>query len=373
MTSIPINNLKRIVDGDSAQLLAAARDTILSGWWLNGKRAEEFCAAFAAYIGVDHCIGVANGSDALEIAYRTLEASRQLKGREVVTVANAGGYSAIACRLTGFIPVYADIEEASQLASIDSILSCIGPETAFVVVTHLYGGVFDVGALRSRMDQAGHGEIAILEDCAQGHGAAINGRKVGSLGDIATFSFYPTKNLGAFGDAGAIVTADGELARIASELRQYGWTSKYTIGLPYGRNSRIDEIQAALLSAQLPQLDAANGRRVAIMDRYQDAVPTGVTLVRAETGTVGHLAVLLCDQRDELREHLTRLEIGTDIHYPVLDPDQPAWRDLPFREAPGGLTVARRSVPRLLTIPCFPTMEDEEVIRVCEALASWRN
>ncbi|UHD45333.1 DegT/DnrJ/EryC1/StrS family aminotransferase [Aureimonas altamirensis] len=372
MLRIPLNDLKRNIDEDAAPLLKAASETLASGWWLNGKKTEAFCVEFAAYVGVEHCIGVANGSDALEIAYRAIIASRRPTGREVITVPNAGGYSAIACYLTGLVPVYADIEEASQLVAIDSILSCLSPDTAFVVVTHLFGGSVDVPELRRRLNDMGRGDIAILEDCAQAHGALVGGRRVGSLGDIATFSFYPTKNLGACGDAGAIVSSDANLAATANALRQYGWAAKYTIGEPFGRNSRLDEVQAAILSVLLPRLDEANARRTFILDRYAAALPSGIVLVRAPTNTVGHLAVVLCDQRDNLRHHLTENGIGTDIHYPVLDVDQPAWRSLPSREAPSGLTVARTSVPRLLTLPCFPAMREDEINYVCEALNSWQ-
>ena len=370
--AIPLNDLQRVYSSNEHALLDAVTAAIASGWWLNGTRTATFCKEFATYVGADRCIGVANGTDALEIAFRALVETRQPKGREAITVANAGGYSAIACRLAGLTPVYADIEEGSQLASIDSVLSALGEETAVVVATHLYGGVVDVAGLRRRMDAAGYAHVPILEDCAQAHGARLDGRKAGSLGDIATFSFYPTKNLGAFGDAGAIVTSDAALAEACDALRQYGWAGKYTIARPGGRNSRLDEVQAAILSVLLSALDEANAHRVAILDRYEAAAPAGVRFVRGGAGAVAHLAVALCDGREALREHLAGRGIATDIHYPILDCDQPGWRDQPQRLAPGGVPVARASVGRLLTLPCFPGMTGEEIDRVCEALASWR-
>ena len=369
--TIPLNDLTRILPRDSTTFLAAAHEALASGWWLNGAKTKAFCSEFAAYVGARHCIGVANGSDALEIVYRSVMKVRRPEGREVVTVANAGGYSAIAAYLVDLTPVYADIEEASQLVSIDSVLSCVGPQTAFVVVTHLYGGVVDVADLRSRLDEAGYDAVAIVEDCAQAHGGRHSKGRVGSLGDIATFSFYPTKNLGAFGDAGAVVTNDDDLASAVDALRQYGWDAKYTIGNPFGRNSRMDEVQAAILSTLLPGLDAANERRRLILQRYGDAAPRTVTLVNGGLGSVAHLAITLSDRRDDLRAYLGDNRIGTDIHYPILDVDQPGWQMLDKREAPGGLPVARRSVVRLLTLPCFPTMTDGEIDRVCEVLSSW--
>jgi dTDP-4-amino-4,6-dideoxygalactose transaminase len=292
--------------------------------------------------------------------------------REVITGANAGGYSTIACRLVGLVPVYVDIEEASQLASLQGIVDAITDRTAVIIVTHLYGGIVDVAELRRLMAQKGHSEIPILEDCAQSHGVMLDGKRAGTFGDIATFSFYPTKNLGAFGDGGAIVTGDAALAERCEMLRQYGWSKKYQNRIHGGRNSRLDEIQAAVLLQLLPGLDKANARRVAILDRYQRAAGAGLKVVRSAGGTVAHLAVVLCDDRASLQNHLTRLGIQHEIHYPVLDCDQEAWRDQAYRIASGDLPVSRASVSRNLTLPCFPGMTDEEVNRVCEAIASWK-
>lgn len=369
--TLPLNDLKRTYERDAEALDRAILSTVRSGWWLSGEQNRTFCASFAQYIGVTTCIGVANGTDALEIAMRALLERSESERREVVTVPNAGGYSTIAARQLGLTPVYADIERGSQLASTDSILASLTTATAFVVVTHLYGGVFDVEALRAAMDTRGFADVPILEDCAQAHGAELRGRKVGSLADIATFSFYPTKNLGAFGDGGAIATSDPDLAKACEALRQYGWASKYDIARAGGRNSRLDEVQAAVLSVQLQGLDASNARRIAILERYAAICPEGIALVRSPHGSVAHLAVLLCDNRDGLRQHLKAQDIATDIHYPILDCHQTGWSALPQRCAPAGVTVAEASVPCLLTIPCFPGMTDAEIDTVCKALSSW--
>lgn len=369
--TLPLNDLKRIYLQHSQAIDDAVRSTAGSGWWLNGERTQTFCSSFANYVGTTRCVGVANGTDALEIAMRALLDLRSVGQQEVVTAANAGGYSTIALRRLGLIPIYVDIDEASQLASPHSILAALSPATAMVVVTHLYGGVFDVATLRTDMNALGFSHVPILEDCAQAHGATLDGRRIGSLGDIATFSFYPTKNLGAFGDGGAIVTSDDELFEACNALRQYGWARKYDIARPGGCNSRLDEMQAAILSVLLPGLDQANARRIAILDRYASACPAGATLVRSPLGSVAHLAVFLCDDRDELRRHLTERGIATDIHYPILDCDQTGWSNLPQKHAPGGLATARSSVPRLLTVPCFPNMTEPEITSVCEALSSW--
>lgn len=372
MVGIMLSDPRRVLGTTSEDLFATVREALESGWWLNGPRTEIFCRRFANFLGVSHCLGVANGSDALEIAFRALLSTGKAAGNEVVTVANAGGYSSIAAFLVGLVPIYADIEYESQLASIPSIVSCVSPKTAIVVATHLYGGAMNVPLLRKALDDAGHAQIPILEDCAQAHGARIGGKRVGSLGDVATFSFYPTKNLGAFGDAGAIVTDNELIFEAARGLSQYGWTSKYRIGSPHGRNSRIDEVQAAFLTVLLCHLDEANARRVAILNRYSQSLPKDVNLVRPSTDTVAHLAVLLAKHRDHLRGHLAQYGIATDTHYPILDVDQPGWKNLAKREAPNGIPVSRQSVPKLLTVPCFPGMTVDEVDTVCSALASWR-
>ena len=180
---IPINDLKRVFGSNATALTAATQAVLASGWWLNGQENERFCAEFAEFLGTARCIGVANGTDALEIAMRALLNVREPHQREVITVANAGGYSTIACRLLGLVPVYADIEERTQLANLDSVLSSVSEETAFVVATHLYGGPLNVPRLREMLDQAGRADIPILEDCAQAHGASVRGAKVGSMID----------------------------------------------------------------------------------------------------------------------------------------------------------------------------------------------
>jgi dTDP-4-amino-4,6-dideoxygalactose transaminase len=353
-------------------MVEAMTRVVDSGWWLNGREVDAFCEEFGAYVGVKHMLAVANGSDALEIAMRAMLVKGGRAGREVITVANAGGYSSIACRIIGLVPVYVDIEPESHLMSLEAAVKSLSGETAFVVVTHLYGGMVDVAGLRAAMDEAGFGDVPIIEDCAQAHGVRLDGRMAGSIGDVATFSYYPTKNLGACGDAGAIATDNDELAAICRQLQQYGWSSKYSIGLANGRNSRMDEVQAAVLRVMLPGLEAANARRVEILVRYEQSAPEGVKLVKSPHGTVGHLAVVTCRDREGLRGHLKALGIMTDIHYPVLDCDQQAWKESGWKEGAGGLAHSRAARDSILTLPCYPAMSDEDVMRVCDALKGWK-
>ena len=379
--TLPLNDLKRTYNLHASELEAKAIEVMRSGWWINGQHNKIFCDEFSSYLGVRHCIGVGNGTDALEIALRALlgndaklelpQPFRDGATAEVVTVANAGGYATTAIHLTGCVPVFADIEADSQLISLESAVACVGTQTVAVIATHLYGGLVQISRLRSMLDSAGYPHVSILEDCAQAHGLDSGAGMAGSLGNIATFSFYPTKNLGALGDGGAITTNSDVLAEKVQRLHQYGWIEKYTIDRSYGRNSRLDEYQAAMLSVLLPQLDQGNQRRVAILDRYEAALPAGLKLVRSQYGSVGHLAILMSQSRDRLLQHFVSLNISTAIHYPILDCDQEGWKVMAHRLGPTGLDISRRSVSKILTVPCFSTMTQGEIDQVCNALASF--
>jgi len=368
---IPINDLSRLYAAHADVIERAALDALRSGWWLNGPRGRSFSEAFAAYVGVADCVPVANGTDALELALRAVLGDRDPDSHEIVTVANAGGYATTAAMQVGLAPVYADIEEGSQLLSIDAAVAALTARTIAVVATHLYGNAVDIPALRAAMDRDGFRHVMIIEDCAQSHGARIGGRMTGSMGDIATFSFYPTKNLGAMGDGGAVVTGNAGLAASVRRLQQYAWSAKYEITTRGGRNSRMDEIQAAILAAMLPHLEANNLERRRILDCYQAAAQEKVRFIDRSEGAVVHLAVALCDDRAGLRAFLTQRGIASEIHYPILDTDQPGWRGMPHREAPAGIPVSRKSVSAILSLPCFPGMTQIEVERVVLAIADW--
>ncbi|WP_284735823.1 DegT/DnrJ/EryC1/StrS family aminotransferase [Dongia deserti] len=367
-----MNDLKRLYTAYQADIETAALAAMRSGWWLNGGCAKSFCASFARACGASECIPVANGTDALEIALRAVATARSPAGREVITVANAGGYTTVACRQSQLVPVYADVEERSQLLAIESAVAALSDQTLAIVATHLYGGVVDVPVLRRMLREAGYGHVAIVEDCAQAHGARSGDAPVGSLGDIAAFSFYPTKNLGAMGDAGAIVTSDAVLADIVRKLRQYGWSAKYHVDLGGGRNSRMDEVQAAILQTMLPRLGALNAERARIRSRLSEAAGDSLEFVDGGPGAVVHLAVVRSPTRDALRRFLVERGVESEIHYPVLDCDQLGWEHLPMRIAPGGLPIARRSVGEILTLPCFPGMTKHELTALCTALEEWR-
>jgi aminotransferase EvaB len=371
LTTIPLQDTRRIYAEYANDLKSAAIEVMTSGRWLNGARIATFAREFADFIGATTCVPVANGTDALEIAFRALIRAREIVGDEVVTVANAGGYASTAIRQIGMTPVYVDIDIQTQLVDAESLLSALGPRTAIVVLTHLYGAAVDVSGIRDRMNESGYRHVPIVEDCAQAHGAWVNGRRVGSMGEIGTFSFYPTKNLGAMGDGGAIVTSDEAIGERARRLHQYGWSEKYRIAFSGGRNSRMDEIQAAILSVLLPHLDKMNNRRREILAAYSDCSTSAAVPVRA-VNTVAHLAVFLVENRDAFRKHCLDHAILTDVHYPVLDCDQPGWSALPKRIAALGLRQSQESVRKIVTLPCFPLMTDNEIARICDVLRSYR-
>ena len=235
-----------------------------------------------------------------------------------------------------------------------------------VIATHLYGRMADVEAITAVCKPLG---IPVIEDCAQAHGATRNGKAAGSFGDAGCFSFYPTKNLGALGDGGIVTTSDAALAERLLELRQYGWDKKYQVSRTGGRNSRLDELQAALLLAKLPHLDRWNEERRALARRYSNEIRHRGIECPQDFGAdnVAHLFVVRCQDRDGLRRHLEAHEVASDIHYPIPDHRQPAYSV----SHPGQLPETERLAKEILTIPCFPEMEEEEISRVIKAVNSW--
>lgn len=358
---ILINDLKRHHDPLAKELAEAVKRVMSRGWYILGPEVEAFEAEFASYCGVPNCIAVGNGTDALELALLALGIG---PGSEVATVANAGMYGTTAILRAGAKPLYVDVDEESMTMSPEALRAALSRETAAVIVTHLYGRMAPVGKL---CEIAAAHNIPLIEDCAQAHGAERAGRKSGTWGTLGCFSFYPTKNLGALGDGGAIVTADADLAARIRALRQYGWTSRYRSTLAGGRNSRLDEMQAAVLRAKLPHLDGWNARRREIAQRYAEALAgMGLALPPAGSDYVAHLYVIRSRQREPLRAALAAAGIGTDVHYPVPDHQQESMRGVSFRPTP--LPVTESYAGEVLTLPCFPEMTDAEVEEVAAAI-----
>lgn len=276
-------------------------------------------------------------------------------------VANAGGYGTAAIRAAGAEPLFVDVEPEFMLMDPSSLEARITARTRAVIATHLYGRMADMPRLLAVTAPRG---LAVIEDCAQAHGALVQGKRAGAWGAAGCFSFYPTKNLGALGDGGAIVTSDAGLAERARRLRQYGWASKYRSTLAGGRNSRLDEMQAALLAVKLPLVDGWNERRRAIARRYDEALAAS----RARgSSDVAHLYVLRVRDRDAARTRLAAAGIGTDVHYPIPDHLQESARG--ERWAACSLPVTEQCCREVLSVPCFPELTAEEVERVAAALA----
>jgi dTDP-3-amino-2,3,6-trideoxy-4-keto-D-glucose/dTDP-3-amino-3,4,6-trideoxy-alpha-D-glucose/dTDP-2,6-dideoxy-D-kanosamine transaminase len=367
-TPIPMNDLARQHGLLGAEIESALRCVTAGARYVLGPQVTAFEEEFSRYCGLDHCIGVGNGSDALEIALRALGCRA---GDEVITVPNAGMYSTAAVLALGARPVLVDIEPQSMTMDPAALAPALRPTTKAVIVTHLYGRLADVESIAAVLADR---EIPLLEDCAQAHGAELAGKKAGSVGAAGCFSFYPTKNLGALGDAGAIVTSDGRIAQAARELRQYGWEDKYHAIRPGGRNSRLDEIQAAVLRLKLPHLDAWNARRRGIAGRLRQAFGEARARPPAGLEDAGHLCVLRSRFRPALRAHLARDGIASDIHYPVPDHRQPALRHV--FSADLYLPRAEEAAAQVLSVPCFPELTDDEIDRVCDSLrrfAQWES
>jgi len=280
----------------------------------------------------------------------------------VVTVANAGMYGTTAILRAGAVPVFVDVDPVTLMMDPPALENAFSPRTAAVIVTHLYGGM---AAIRELSAVAAQRKIPLIEDCAHCPGAERGDRNAGSWGALGCFSFYPTKNLGAAGDAGAVVTSDASLAARVRALRQYGWTGKYHSTVRGGKNSRLDEMQAAILRAKLPHLNCWNARRREIAAMYCRALAaSGVGLPSHICGGdyVAHLFVIRSALRERIRHCLAGAGVATDVHYPVPDHLQESLRGIPFRATP--LPVTERTASEVLTLPCFPEMTTAEIDEV---------
>lgn len=359
---IPVMDCRRQALELSEPISTVISDVLQSGIYCQGPQVASFEREFAAACGVREVIGVGNGSDALEIGLRALGVE---PGDEVCTVANAGGYTSFACVQVQAVPVYVDVDPSNLLLCPRSLERMLSERTRVVVVTHLFGQPCDVVAIQRVIDGR---PIAILEDCAQAHGAETAMGRVGTLGSMAAFSFYPTKNLGALGDGGALATSDAGLAERTRRLRQYGWTERFHATVSGGRNSRLDELQAAILRVKLPHLERWNLRRREIINRYRAASQaTSLSIVPSDApGAVAHLCVARHPRRDEVRAALEAGGVSTGIHYPVLDPDQPALQGISHRSAE--LVQTRNALAQIMTLPCYPELTQIEVDHVCRQI-----
>lgn len=340
------------------ELLEACARVLDSGWYVLGEEVRAFEAEYAAWVGVPHAMGVASGTDALELALRGLGIGA---GDEVIVPANAvpTPYGVIA---SGAEVRFADVRLDDLNIDPTDVARLLTDRTRAIVAVHLYGHPAAVAELR---EVIGDRDIAIIEDCAQAHGAAVNGVPVGQLGDIAAWSFFPTKNLGAYGDGGAITCRDEEVATRIRSLRMYGETRRYH-SVRLGTNSRLDELQAALLRVKLPYLDRWISRRGEVAARYDAALASSVELPPVLQGVnhARHLYPIRVDDRDRVLATLTEAGVPVAIHYPVGAHQQPCFAGMHERPLP----VTEQLAGQLLSLPIHPQLEDDDVEQVIAAV-----
>ena len=348
----------------------AIRRVLESGWYITGDELAGFEREFAAYIGVGHAVGTGSGTDALQLGLRACGVG---PGDGVVTVSHTAVATVAAIELVGAVPVLVDIEpdhftlDPERLAATVRAAGGRGRvRIKAVIPVHLYGQPADMPAI---MDVARRHGLYVVEDCAQAHGAALHDRRLGRWGHVAAFSFYPTKNLGALGDGGALLTDDEALARRARLLREYGWQERYVSEIP-GLNTRLDEIQAAVLRVKLPHLDHENVQRLGVARRYDEALATGLVIppvVRPGSLHVYHQYVVRSERRDDVRAWLADRGVRTQIHYPLPVHLQPAYQRRVGLGA-GGLGHTERVCREILSLPIGAHLAPAEVEAVAAAL-----
>lgn len=347
------------------ELNTAISQVINSGSFVLGQQNSLFESELSEYLDVSHTIGCGNGTDALVLALRALGVT---KNDSVLTAANAGGYTTTALNIIGAMPVYADVDPITHLVTAESLEASysefLGSKPIAVVVTHLYGAAADMDEICAWAKKR---QTWIVEDCAQALGAFWGAARVGTFGDVATTSFYPTKNLGALGDGGAVLTNNSSVNEQARSLRQYGWKSKYETTHLYGTNSRLDEIQAAILRIRLKTLDEKNELRRVIHKRFESASSNNLRFVNtASPQFTGHLAVVEVNDRSEAMKHFGDFGIETAVHYPIPDHRQVIeGRSIDWR-----LPATDKLTGIILSLPLFPELTDAEISRVEEAIAA---
>lgn len=355
------------------ELKEACNRVIDSGWYIMGKELENFEQDFAKYCDSKHCLGVANGLDALTLVLRAWKELGKLKaGDEVIIQANTYIASILAITENDLVPVFVEPNPDTYNLSIDNIRNAITKNTKVILPVHLYGQISPMPEIMAIAEEF---NLLVLEDCAQSHGASINGKKAGNWGHAAGFSFYPGKNLGALGDAGAITTNDGELANILSALRNYGSHQKY-LNLYQGVNSRLDEIQAAMLDVKLKYLPHETQVRQLIAQQYLDGINNPLIKLPVNPENykqniqkhVWHLFVISCQYREKLQQYLSEQGIQTLIHYPTPPHKQQAYSQYDSLSLP----LTEKIHAEVLSIPIGPTMTEKDIqtiIDVCNTFS----
>lgn len=366
--NVAMVDLKAAYRAQAPELDAAIKRVLESGWYVLGKELAAFEHAFARWSTASHAVGVGNGTDALVVALRGLGVG---EGDSVFTVSHTAVATVAAVEMANATPVLVDIDRATYTIDATKLEEAVkaaktsGARPRAVIAVHLYGHACDLSAIS---DICGRHDLFLIEDCAQAHGTTIDGRRVGTVGDVATFSFYPTKNLGAFGDGGAIVTNDKSLAERCGTIRQYGWIRHYLSDM-VGLNSRLDEIHAAMLAVRLPHLDAEIATRRSVAAAYDQGL---AGLVQTPTVRPGvehayHLYVVRSGARDALAQTLKSKGIGTGVHYPLPVHLQKAYVGR-IALAPSGMAETERAAREVLSLPMHAFLSDEDVAYVIEGM-----
>ena len=365
---IPFLDLKKINNQYDIELKEACSRVIDSGWYIMGNELHCFEKEFASYCGAKHCIGVANGLDALILTLRAWKTLGKIKdGDEVIVPANTYIASILAISENNLTPVLVEPDINTFNLTADSIEHAITDKTKVILPVHLYG---QISLMKDIMLLAKQYNLLVLEDCAQSHGAMIDGRKAGTWGDAGAFSFYPGKNLGALGDAGAVTTDDDELLDVLSALRNYGSHEKYN-NKYQGVNSRLDEIQAAMLRVKLRHLEREIQNRQHVAQKYLQGIKNPLVVlpnVATSEGHVWHLFVVQCENRDALQKHLQKQGIQSLIHYPVPPHKQQAykqWNELHF-------PITEKMHQQVLSLPLDSTMNDLDIFAVIDAVNRYK-
>lgn len=361
---IPFFDLKRQYAALKPELDEAAARVMASGWFILGPEVAAFEREFAAWLGLQQVVGVGSGTEAIHLALCALGVG---PGAEVITVPNTAVATVAAIEMAGAQPVLVDVLPDSMVMDPAGLEKAITPRTRAVIPVHLFGQAADLDPI---LDLARKHDLYVLEDCAQAHGATYRGRKVGTYGHIAAFSFYPTKNLGAYGDGGAVATNDPALAERVRLLQQYGWRTRYESEIK-GVNSRLDEMQAAILRVKLRHLDEWNEARRERAGLYTELLGSLVTPPRemAYGKPVYHLYVVQTPRREALIEHLKARGIGTAIQYPTAIHRQAAYQSL---GAEGAFPVAERLAREIVSLPLYPELPLDDVRSVAEAVREFR-
>ena len=368
MKKILLNNLSGKIERYRKIYDESFSRVIASGHFILGHEVDLFEEEFARYIGVENCISVANGTDAIRLALATLDLD---KGSIVALSANAGMYSSIAINDLGLNHCFIDVDYSTNNLPINEVIRAINLGVKAIIVTHLYGLINSEISEISEMCKKNN--VWLIEDCAQAHGATMEGKKAGSFSDLSCFSFYPTKNLGALGDAGAVCTKNRFFAARLKQLRQYGWAEKYAVEIPRGMNSRMDEIQAAILRGLLPYLDEDNQKRREIASIYNRGITSSNIELPKHCGEnyVSHLFVIKSERRDALKAFLRENNIYAEVHYPIPDHQQQIFIGR-YHEL--SLPITERLCQLNLTLPCYPEMESVDQDAIIELVNSkkWR-